>query len=79
MARPNKKLRKTYSGLLNLRELSEAQETSYQFFKDAKRAGMVLPGNRISMAAARAWMDAHPDFRETARQERARSPWRHRR
>jgi len=57
--------------LLNLMQLAGALGVSYQFAKDAHRAGMPLMGGRTTRSAAMAWMTEHPDFRAEARLARA--------
>ena len=59
--------------LLNLMQLADTLGVSYQFAKDASRAGLPLIAGRTTRSAAMEWFVAHPDFRAEARLARARA------
>lgn len=59
----------------NCTQLAEALGVAYGDVLDAKRAGLPMPGNKTTVSAYFAWIEAHPDYREKARNLRSIAPW----
>lgn len=51
--------------LLNVGGLADALGVSRVFIKRMKWAGFPMPGGRSTISWALAWLEAHPDFRQS--------------
>jgi len=53
--------------MLNLKQLSQELNVSYDFTKDMRRVGYRMPfGGQTTLTHALAWLNANPNFREDA-------------
>lgn len=56
--------------LRNMKELAATLGVSREFLLAMKRDGFAMPGGRATVAAAHAWLAAHPDFRVGSRHKK---------
>ena len=55
--------------LLNMKELAERLNVSYDFGKDMRKMGFSMPfGGRTTLTNALEWLKTNPNFRDDARQ-----------